>query len=1109
MAASSVSALPNVYTPTCMWLVILVLLLCSASSTTLRRTKTLELTDKPRADYRLFQFTELPNGLQILNVQDARSTKAAEALAVRAGSMDDPEHLQGLAHFCEHMLFLGTAKYPDPLGFNKFLEKVGGSTNAYTSNEVTVFHMEFTSSAFEEANDRFADFFRAPLFNRTFVQKEVHAINSEFEKNLQDPARRVLQVINNMANPESAVNHFSTGNYQTLYEAPREEGRDVVKSLESYFHDRYCPQQMRVVTVGPQSLQEQLSISQRRFGALPQRHDKSCESRNFSQPAAAWPQQRLSKWVVIEGSQPQAMLWLYFSLPDVQKHFLSHPITFINYVLTYAGERSLLTTLKKELGLVTGMKCSADSTSAGTGLYVYFMLTRHGVKHLQGLLDIFFSYVASLKQQGVSTALYQSLADTLSLQFNWTQPSSPMNTVKDYAERMLRLPPEKLISGDARIDKLDPKLVARLISRMAPDNMVASYVPSLTDSESSFPSDALVQKLPYYGLKYAVAPLEVALPSGPSRWAKWLETETVTDSELRQRLHAQGLQLSALPEIPRPIEDIPKNLPTKHMKASVSTSHPADRGTALYGVEPLFIADESEPSSGLAQSVKIWYRSGWRTTSPKMSLHVYLRPYEDPGVAQLSVLDRLRLMLFGKLLNKELEPKLVDLTVTGQSVNVNVNKNGISFKITGFEPVLDKLLEKILFEFNHFHLNQSAVDGSSFIRAVQELRDEFSSYTGLPAAYALRDKKVLLSKGALSNEEALIMLDRLTPTAVMRSVGELLLSQPLSLDALVMGNIGKEVANSAVNKLLTGISIPSWVSKTNVQSSQARVGDYEPVAKLPQPAEIRSRNPRAGDPNDVAHVTILHGIATVESRVVYGILGSMLKDTLYNQLRTQEQLGYIVTGGTGLLANIHYAHAVVQGSVLSADEMEVAIESVFLKEFPQRLRSLTEQEFQDHKHAFLESLLQPPTSTDEEHTHFIGSVSHGGVCFDLLNQLIDFANSSRVSKNLVAESWTKLMAPETGQRRKVAIKYFAKKVPERPTVEKFKSELEKRNLTERSLHRLLQEHARTQVFDRADSAARDRITETPGGGYYLTEIRCERTSKVPSARPGFLQRRKR
>eukprot|EP00930_Biecheleria_cincta_P060882 TRINITY_DN4646_c0_g2_i1.p1 TRINITY_DN4646_c0_g2~~TRINITY_DN4646_c0_g2_i1.p1 ORF type:complete len:1131 (+),score=174.41 TRINITY_DN4646_c0_g2_i1:318-3395(+) len=1024
--------------------------------------------------------------------------------------MDDPRNLPGLAHFCEHMLFLGTAKYPDPLGINKFLEKAGGSSNAYTSSEVTVFHMEFSSSALAEANDRFADFFRAPLFNRTFVQKEVHAINSEFEKNLQDPTRRVLQVISNLADPESAVNHFSTGNYQTLYEAPKNEGRDIVKSLESYFRDRYCPQQMRVVTVGPQSLEEQLSVTALRFGALPPRHDKSCDSRNFSLPVA-WPQERLSQWVVVEGSQPRAMLWLYFNLPDLRKHFLSHPMTYLNHVLTYAGERSLLTTLRKDLGLVTEMKCSADSTSAGTSLYVYFVLTREGVEHLQGLLDIFFSYVALLKQQGVSTALYQSLADTLSLQFNWTQPRSPMNTAKDYAERMLRLPPEKLLSGDTRIDKLDTDLVTHLISKLTPDNMVASYVPSSTDGKTPFPNSAHVQTLPYYGLKYAALPLEVALPGGPSRWAGWLAAAKVADSELRHSLLAQGLQLEALPEIPGPIEDIPKDLPTTYMKASVSKAHSADTGTALYGTEPLLLADEGEPLAshrsdrGLAHSVKIWYRSGWRTTSPKMSLQVFFRPYEGAGVTQL---DELRLILFGKLLNKELEPKLSDLTVTGQSVNVAVSKDGLAFKITGFEPVLHKLLDRVLFEFNSFHMNQSAVHGSKFAGAVQELHDELSSHTNLPAVYAVSDKKVLLSKGETSDEEALSMLDRLTPTAVMRSVGELLLSQPLSLDSLVMGNIGKEVANSAVNKLLTGISVPSWVSKTNVQSSQARVGDYAPIVKLLQPAEVRSLNPRAGDPNDVAHVAILHGIATVESRVVYGILGNMLKESLYTQLRTQEQLGYIVTGGTGLLSNIHYVAAVVQGSVLSADEMEVAIESVFLKWFPQQLRSLTEREFQDHKQAFLESLLQPPMSTDEELAHFIGSVSHGGVCFDLLNQLIDFANSSRVSKDFLAESWTKLMSPEIGHRKKVSIKYFAKKVPERPAVEKFRRDLEKRKLTDRSIERLSREHERTQVFERADSAARGRLAETPGGGYYPTDIRCERVGKLPSARPNFLQRMK-
>ncbi|CAE8742426.1 unnamed protein product [Polarella glacialis] len=72
----------------------------------------IQLLHKPEADQRLYQYYVLPNGMHVLNVQDNDTRQMAMAVAVRAGSFDDPKELPGLAHFCEHMLFLGTEKYP-------------------------------------------------------------------------------------------------------------------------------------------------------------------------------------------------------------------------------------------------------------------------------------------------------------------------------------------------------------------------------------------------------------------------------------------------------------------------------------------------------------------------------------------------------------------------------------------------------------------------------------------------------------------------------------------------------------------------------------------------------------------------------------------------------------------------------------------------------------------------------------------------------------------------------------------------------------------------------------------------------------------------------------
>lgn len=93
--------------------------------------------DKPDLDDRKYRYLKLANNLQLLLVSDPECDHAAACADVAVGSASDPEELPGLAHFLEHMLFLGTAKYPAENAYQSFLEQHGGSSNAFTQHENT------------------------------------------------------------------------------------------------------------------------------------------------------------------------------------------------------------------------------------------------------------------------------------------------------------------------------------------------------------------------------------------------------------------------------------------------------------------------------------------------------------------------------------------------------------------------------------------------------------------------------------------------------------------------------------------------------------------------------------------------------------------------------------------------------------------------------------------------------------------------------------------------------------------------------------------------------------------------------------------------------------
>ncbi|KAF0302881.1 Insulin-degrading enzyme [Amphibalanus amphitrite] len=158
----------------------------------------------------------LANNLRVLLVSDPEADKAAAAMAVQVGHLSDPQDVEGLAHFCEHMLFMGTKKYPNEAEYTKFLNDHGGSSNAYTSNDETNYHFDVAPEHFKGALDRFAQFFISPLFDESSTEREMNAVHSEHEKNVANDQWRLMRVQSSTLRPGHPHCKFSTGNRETL-----------------------------------------------------------------------------------------------------------------------------------------------------------------------------------------------------------------------------------------------------------------------------------------------------------------------------------------------------------------------------------------------------------------------------------------------------------------------------------------------------------------------------------------------------------------------------------------------------------------------------------------------------------------------------------------------------------------------------------------------------------------------------------------------------------------------------------------------------------------------------------------------------------------------------
>ena len=185
-------------------------------------------------DNRVYKFMQLPeNDLRVVLISDPETDMSGAAMNVNAGSFNDPANYTGLAHFCEHMLFLGTGKYPDKNEYSNFLSTHGGNDNAYTSAQETNYFFNIQAEHLVRALDMFAHFFIDPLFDAMYVQSELNAVNQEHQKNLLNDDWRQWQLLKHVTNPGHPFHQFATGDFETLNKT------DVRDQLMQYYHARY------------------------------------------------------------------------------------------------------------------------------------------------------------------------------------------------------------------------------------------------------------------------------------------------------------------------------------------------------------------------------------------------------------------------------------------------------------------------------------------------------------------------------------------------------------------------------------------------------------------------------------------------------------------------------------------------------------------------------------------------------------------------------------------------------------------------------------------------------------------------------------------------------
>lgn len=141
--------------------------------------------------------------------------------------------MPGLAHFCEHLLFMGTEKYPKENEYSQFISSHGGRTNAYTATSDTCYYFSIGQNHLEDALDRFSGFFYCPKFEPSCTVRELNAVDSEHKKNAQSDTWRLFQLSKSLSLPGHPWSKFGTGSRASLTEAAKRFRAQLITPLVS------------------------------------------------------------------------------------------------------------------------------------------------------------------------------------------------------------------------------------------------------------------------------------------------------------------------------------------------------------------------------------------------------------------------------------------------------------------------------------------------------------------------------------------------------------------------------------------------------------------------------------------------------------------------------------------------------------------------------------------------------------------------------------------------------------------------------------------------------------------------------------------------------------
>lgn len=867
-------------------------------------------------DHRVYESLVLDNQLEVVVISDPRLEIAGASLSVGIGSYYNPETIPGLAHYLEHMLFLGTEKYPEPNGFQTYVQQHAGFSNAYTATDHTNYFFQVGAGALEEALDRFSDYFKAPSFHKEYSDKEKHAVDSEWSMGRTQDARIINRLRGVTANPSHPAIRMSVGNLETLQNKP---DVDVYQAMLDFYNRYYSANNMKLVVFGNRPASELKELVKKHFASI---KNKKVEVPPIK--AKGLTKHQLGQHIYYQPQKPMRQLIIEFSIDNNSDQWRFKPNQYIANLLS-SEEPGTAAEVLRAKGWV-------DNFTAGVSPDYYIQdgiftvnigLTESGVSHQDEIIAVVFAYIEKIKEKGIDEVYYREYRAMLEKQFSDLQVPQVLNQAVHFSRSMFELPVENIINSQYVFSEFRPTEIQKVLDRMKPELARIWHI---------LPDAPVDTNIPYYEGKYGLRP--------------------ILQKELQQ-----WQQLAAKYAL---------SLPPENDLFSSDTAPVYDNSIQ----SPTLIVEQPGIEAWLAHS------------QYHQSQYGYIQVMFNTRLPVISPENKVMSDLINRIFALETTALRDKAGRAGIGMGIERPRENHALTLSGYSEKHPLLYERILNRW----LNLK-VDSQSFAIALEGYNDWLKGKKkDAPNRQLFTELNRIMSAYGWTDEQLSEAAEQLTPADVQNYHQQLINSSRIRIYAF--GNYDKGIVKNLV--ATTQKMMPdTWQKKARY------LNEYKPV-ETGEHIQYQGTTDHTDNALLEAYYSPVDELTTGAKLL---LLNSVFNQALYNRLRTEEQVGYIVGSSIDRIGN-HWGFILyAQTKNTPVDKLQSRF-SQFIKDYRQDLENIDEAVFDTLRQTVVAQINQPPGNFSDEYPRFLNDFYRGNDRFDTRQKLTEAIETTTKEKVL-------------------------------------------------------------------------------------------------------------